>query len=387
MKMNLNKTYKRFFLYGAGVKAENMLIAFEAMNIEIYKILVTDKNENASELRGIPVVQFDEVKFIPESDLIVIGVSDKFKQEIIDVIKQENDIDYCEINSFWKYARNYIFIDRRKKMDKVCFVLAGYKEYLWDKVFARLQKFAPADVEICILSSGKYSKELDNIARDHDWSYLYTTVNNVSLIQNIAISIYDHTSWIYKMDEDIFITQNSFQHLFDVWQMVEDTSYYRAGFVAPIIPVNGYGYIRVLEQTGKVNTYKKLFQTPKYAVGWKNKILGDPATAKFMWGATGDIPKLDQLNDMVKNDNGYSICNIRFSIGFILFSRFLWSSMDGFHIIHGDCMGVDEEDLCKKCMMSGKSIVIANNSVVGHLAYGPQNKEMKEFFEKNPGYF
>ena len=105
-------------------------------------------------------------------------------------------------------TKKYKFENRIKSKEKVCFILAGYKEFSYDIVFSRIKKFVPKDVEVCILSSGKYSEKLSKIASDNDWSYLSTKRNNVCLIQNVANSIFKDAKYIYKIDEDIFVTKH-----------------------------------------------------------------------------------------------------------------------------------------------------------------------------------
>ena len=49
------------------------------------------------------------------------------------------------------------------------------------------------------------------------------------------------------MDEDIFVTKGTFETLIETYNKVEKDSDYEVGFVSPIIPVNGYGYTRILD--------------------------------------------------------------------------------------------------------------------------------------------
>lgn len=137
-------------------------------------------------------------------------------------------------------TKKYQFENRMKNKDKVCFILAGYKEFLWDIVFKRIKFFLQEDVEVCILSSGKYSQKLSDIAKQNDWSYLSTKRNNVSLIQNVAINLYTKAEYIYKLDEDIFITKGYFETMMKTLQDCEKNGEYRVGFVAPTIPINGF---------------------------------------------------------------------------------------------------------------------------------------------------
>lgn len=101
-----------------------------------------------------------------------------------------------------------------------------------------------------------------------------------------------------------------------------------------------------------------------------------------MWGK--DNPKMESLDWMEeflqKKDFQYSVCPIRYSIGFILFHRDNWIKMETFPVLEYRNMGADEESLCQFCMMQGRAMIIAENAVVGHLAYGRQNKEMEQYY-------
>ena len=267
-------------------------------------------------------------------------------------------------------------------------IIAGYKPFLYDIVFKRITKFIPKDIDVCIVSSGKYDEKLSEIAKDNDWSYISTKRNCVSLVQNIAINIFNKANLIYKLDEDIFVTENYFDTLLATYNDCEKNGEYNVGFVAPTIPINGYGNMVVLKRFGKIEYYSKQFEKPKYAAGRERLIESDPRVAKFMWGENNIIPKLDEMNKMMKEDEfSYSACPIRFSIGAILFSRKLWEDMKMFKVKKGSCLGLDEQQICEYCISNSKAIIVSNNSVVGHLSFGSQNAEMKEYFLQNKEKF
>ena len=94
----------------------------------------------------------------------------------------------------------YTFINRKKDSEKLCIILAGYKQFLWEDVFGRIEKYVPKDIDVCIVSSGLYSEELAKIAEKNDWSYLSVKQNKVSLAQNIAINLFEKATMIYKLD-------------------------------------------------------------------------------------------------------------------------------------------------------------------------------------------
>ena len=103
------------------------------------------------------------------------------------------------------FARGYTFENRSKNSENLCIILAGYKEFTWDIIFDRINKFSNKDMDICILSSGLYSKRLSDIAKKYNWSYLSTKQNKVTLIQNTAFKLFPNAKFIYNIDEDIFL--------------------------------------------------------------------------------------------------------------------------------------------------------------------------------------
>ena len=130
-------------------------------------------------------------------------------QTCVNLVRKTREIRK-EYNKKRRVKGKYTFIDRKKDSDRLCIILAGYKQFLWEDVFGRLAKYAPKDIDICIVSSGIYSEELAKIAEKNKWSYLSVKQNKVSLVQNIAINLFNKANYIYKIDEDIFVTKNFF---------------------------------------------------------------------------------------------------------------------------------------------------------------------------------
>lgn len=283
----------------------------------------------------------------------------------------------------------YKFIDRKKDSDKLCIILAGYKEFLYDDVFGRIKKYIPKDIDVCIVSSGLYSDKLNSIASENDWSYLSVKQNKVTLVQNIAINLFDKAKFIFKLDEDIFVTKHFFSSLLETYDKVNKESPYRIGFIAPLIPINGYAHVRVLEKTGLLDKYENKFGRAQHNWDTDGKVVVNPDIAKFMWGESEkklrDIDDLD--NEFSKQPFSYSVCPIRFSIGAILFSRDLWEAMGRFVVGPGNNMGRDEIQLCEYVMADSRAIIVSENTVVGHFSFGKQTNAMKEYYEKNRDIF
>lgn len=287
------------------------------------------------------------------------------------------------------------FVDRSRGERKLCIVLAGYKEPLWDEVFGRLARFAPADVDVCIMTSGLESESLAAIAAEHGWSYLSTTVNHLSKVQNLAIELHPKAEWIYKLDEDMFLTEGFFEKLLEAYEYAERETPYVPAFVSPLINVNCYGYLRLLDKTGLSEDFAATgLAAMKYTDGLNhnNEVLENPAVSRYMWGETqAELRDIDALNArFMAQPLTLSVCPVRFSIGAILFTRDAWEDFDKFPITFvGSTYGIgdDEEHICRYAMFTGRAIVVCENSLVGHLGYGPQTGAMVEYYLENKDRF
>lgn len=281
---------------------------------------------------------------------------------------------------------NYKFINRSEDNKSLLVVLSGYKEILWGKVFDRLKKYCPRDFDVCIVTSGKNDIKLQKLCEENNWSYLSTAINNVSAAINLAIDVQPKAKMIFKMDEDIFVTKGTFETLLSTYNRVEKESNYEVGFVSPLIPVNGYGYARILDILNIRDKWEKRFGEIKITDCYHHhrSIYDNPETAEFLWGGCEECQKIDSLQDMLQTKSfSYSICPIRYSIGLIGFSRSDWLRMGMFPVSSYDNLGADEKRICKYCLMEGKAMVISENCVVGHFSYWPQRDAMKTYFFEN----
>ena len=142
-----------------------------------------------------------------------------------------------------RFAVRYSFENRSKGSDTMLVVLAGYKPDLWNAVFGRLAAFLPDGIDVCVVISGKTDARLRDICREHGWSCLSTRRNNLSLAQNTAIRLHPAAQWIYKMDEDMFLTEGVFERMKAAYLSAPGKTSIEVGFVSPLIPVNGYGHV------------------------------------------------------------------------------------------------------------------------------------------------
>lgn len=289
-----------------------------------------------------------------------------------------------------KIKGKFTLINRSKGQEKLCYILSGYKDFVWNNTFERIKQFVPSDVDVCILSSGIYKEELNRIAEQNDWSYLYTKINNISLSQNIVINEFKNAKYIFKLDEDIFITKNYFENLFNTYKYIQEKGEFIPGIISPVININGFGHMEILKHYNLLDYYHNRFEMPKYAAGFDRMIENNIDAAKFMWGEDNKLPLIDKINeDFQNNEIKYKACPIRLSIGAIMFERSLWESMKYFTVRSKKSvdLGVDETQMCDYCIECSKPIMICCNSVVGHLSFGKQNAAMKDFYLANDKNF
>ena len=119
-------------------------------------------------------------------------------------------------------------------------VLAGYKSYLWDMSLARLERFVPTQMDVCLVSPALRSEPLEALAERRGWSYLSTRANYVSLAQNIAIARHPSARWIYKLDEDISVALD----LANGRPSLREDGAESVRCTNPTIPLQGMAYLR-----------------------------------------------------------------------------------------------------------------------------------------------
>lgn len=213
-----------------------------------------------------------------------------------------------------KFARPQYFLNNSKNTATACFILAGYKQFTWEIVFKRIKRFCPLDIDVCIVSSGVYSEKLNAVAQDFGWSYISMKRNCVTLALNSAIRCFPNAEKIFKIDEDIFVTEGFFENLPLVFKNAEKD--YFPVFSAPLIPINGYGYRRILEKLDLIKRYTEFFEYPKVSAGAYMQIESNQDAAKFFWTEGNYVPQIDELNKKIKhteNASGGGTLSARFA--------------------------------------------------------------------------
>jgi len=266
------------------------------------------------------------------------------------------------------------FVDRSRGAPQLVIVLAGYKPDLWPLTLARVGRFVPDEFDVCLASAGRRVEALDSLAEQHGWSYLSTNWNDVSTVQNAVIEEHSAAQFIFKLDEDIFIGRGFFEGMLQGHLAVKQLGLHRPGFSAPVINVNGYGYIEFLRELGLCQDYASRFGRLQQAAD-KIEVHHNGEAARWLWKQS--LPFDDLVQHFAEKEFNYSTCPHRFSIGAILFERSFWSAMGGLAVCDTlGRLGHDEEHLCKYCLNSSEVMVVLHNVFAGHFGFGPQNQVM-----------
>ena len=225
-------------------------------------------------------------------------------------------IRYGKCKSF---AKPLYFFNNAQGSNTVCLILAGYKPFTWEIIFKRIKIFCPNNIDVCIVSSGIYSKELKQCAELNGWSYVSMKRNCVTLALNSAIKLFPKAEKIFKIDEDIFITDGFFDILSKIHEVAKKD--YFPVFTAPLIPINGYGYRRILEKLNLIDEYSNRFEYPRVSAGRHMQLESNPEVAKFFWGEKNKVPQIDRLNRIIKNNYKNDIGGGVFCLSYSLFYR------------------------------------------------------------------
>lgn len=155
------------------------------------------------------------------------------------------------------------FHDRRKNYRKLIIILAGYKPFVWGDVLERTKR------------------------------------NCITLALNKTLILHPDAEYIYKIDEDIFITEHLFDVLMKTYEQVKADGVYEAGFVAPLIPVNVYGHTRILDKLCLLNVYEQKFGRTGLLPFQNLDVWKNPEAAKFFWGEGDIVPLLDDMAEKI----------------------------------------------------------------------------------------
>lgn len=280
------------------------------------------------------------------------------------------------LKNFRDKSTKYKFTDKSKGQSNLIVVLAGYKSYLWNFTLKNIYQYQLENADVCIVSAGLYSQELADLCDKNGWSYLSVKRNSPGVALNKAILLHPESDYIYKLDEDIFISEKFFENLKKGYDLTFKKTLLEPGFVAPVLNINGISYSIFLKELDLEKEYKERFGDIIKRCG-DLPVHNNPETAWWLW--KNSLPFYDISKKISDNQFDYSICNTRFSIGAILFRRAFIEQVGGFKSAwHSGVLGVDEDELCRDCTSHSRPIYLMHNILAGHFSFYPQESYMKE---------
>jgi hypothetical protein len=292
-------------------------------------------------------------------------------------------------DTYSKLHDRVTFDDRRTGAAVVVAMLAGYKAELWPVVMPRFKAALP-QADVCLVSPGVRNETLAELCRKEGWSYLSTATNDVSLAQNVCFRLHDAAEMIVKLDEDMFLLPNTLSELLREYRRIKLEGKVDPGFVAPMIPLNGFCYRYLLEMLGLLDTYEAQFGAARLATSGLD-LHTNPDACRWIWEHTAPLEDLAaRLAGMERRE---LLSPIQFSIGVIAMERKFWEQIGYFNvprhklIAKMSTLGGDEACLCAAAMVNSRPIVVTTASVAGHFSFGPQYKAMIALFHGNPGLF
>ncbi len=341
------------------------------------------------EYEGLPVYEPVRLRNLQKDSVTAIFAVEKNQANIR---KQLEAYGFMEIYNLMNLSEEkalascdlpYHFKNRSKGKKYLCYILAGYDPALWDSTLARIEAFQIDRVDFCLVSSGKYVPELDEMAERNGWSYLYTETNQVCFIQNMVVTLHPDAEYIFKMDEDMFIGKGFFERMIEEYHRIEREGEYKIGYVVPVIPLNCCGYVSYLKLSGNLEAYERRFGRA-YRNGF-SAVFNVEETAEFLWDT---METFDGMTECFLENSGYQILNSYFNIGCILFSRSRWLMMGKWPEKPGESgMGTDEAYIYQDNVENSLSIYEVQGVLVGHLAFGHQKKRMLSYYQEHPEKF
>ena len=277
------------------------------------------------------------------------------------------------------------FLNHSSGAQNLLVILSGYKPFLYHSVFQRIQIFMEPEIDVCVLSVGVKDEKLVQICTSYNWSYISTEEKLITKGLNVAIELHPRAQFIFKLDEDIFVTRGFFGGLLKAFKHAE-AGLYRPGVIAPLLTVNRYSSYRLLQLFNCTDDFVGIFGPSRYPleIVWDN-----PSAASYFWGNSSCLPSLDKMNYILRSKPTNELpIPFKFSIGAILFPRFIWKDMGYFDNNRPPQISpFDENQLNTYCFLRGRMIIVSENVVAGHFSFFKIVKEMRSYYEQNPQHY
>lgn len=289
--------------------------------------------------------------------------------------------------TFYNFRDSYYFIDRANNHQNLLIILAGKKVFLWDSIFPRIYSSLDDKIDVIIVNPGDINSiRLKSIANDYGFSYLATKSRKLSTALNFGIKEHQNANWIYKIDDDTFISKYFFKNLRETYKRSENSANRNPGMIVPVLNINTYTFYPFLRTLDLIEDYTKLFGNIK--VGTHSTLIRSSGeVAIWIWKRSLPIEDISKIF-IEKNHNLTELCPFRFSISAILFKRDLWERMIGFQNGLPGSLGIDELSINRQILIHDlKEIIVSLDTFVGHFSYVTQEDLVKKFFLKHKELF
>jgi hypothetical protein len=296
---------------------------------------------------------------------------------------------YRALDVYSRLHDRFVLDDRRCGAGVLVCMLAGYKPDLWPFIMPRFRAALP-EADVCIVSPGMRSDTLADLCRASGWSYLSTATNDVALAQNVCYRLHEQAEMIVKLDEDMFLLPDTITTLLAEHRDIKAEGVVDPGFVAPMIPLNGFCYRHVFEMLGLLGEYEAAFGRARLATSGL-AVHTDPAAARWVWEHSSPLAATAERLQALGRRRLF--CPIQFSIGLIVFEKRFWELI-GYLPVHRqrliagiNTLGGDEAYICAHAMQASRPASITTAAVAGHFSYGPQYSGLRELLQSRPELF
>jgi len=295
----------------------------------------------------------------------------------------------CNFQRWLDSSDHFQFDDRRKNAKTLVSVVFRSTPLVWPLVLPRLKAALP-DCDVCLVLAGHRNASIADQCAREGWSYLATSTPDASLAQNICFTLHSHANFIVKIDDDIFVMKDTISGLLDQFQIIKADGVVNPGFLAPLIPLNGFSYRHTLDMIGLLDDYEARFG--RAAIGGSGlAIHDDPAAAVWVWEHTGPI------EDISKKLGHFAprslFCPVLYNTGLIVFERDFWEQSGRFPVLRRRMMfgiqtdGTDELHLCATAMTASRPAIVTTAVIAGHFAFPKQGVAMRRLAEERPELF
>ena len=186
----------------------------------------------------------------------------------------------------------------------------------------------------------------------------------------------------------MFLLPNTITTLLEEYQAIKTEGWIDPGFVAPMIPLNGFCYRPLLKMLGLLEAFEAQFGPARMAASGI-PLQTDPNVARWIWQRTAPLETSAARLAALPRQRLTS--PIQFSIGLIVFERAFWEAI-GFLPVHRHRLlaGINTlggRALCARAMQASRPGVVTTAVMAGHFSFGPQYAGMTDLLEERSDLF